>query len=71
MSSETANFMADPEKAIRVANVSTPVVPSNTYHQSRFKLRTYLYDSLLSADFKNLTSSDGTVGKGELYDFIV
>jgi len=25
--------MDDPEKAIRVANVSTPVVPSNTYHE--------------------------------------
>jgi hypothetical protein len=33
MSSETANFIDDPEKAIRVANVSTPVVPSKTYRE--------------------------------------
>lgn len=30
MSSETASFMDDPENEIRVADVSTPVVPSKT-----------------------------------------
>jgi hypothetical protein len=34
MSSDTASFMEEPENEMRVAEVSTPVVPSNTWYKS-------------------------------------
>lgn len=46
MSSDTASFMEEPENAIRVADVSTPEVPSKTYpsagqRRNRKKERTW------------------------------
>ena len=78
MSSETASFIDDPEKAIRVAEVSTPVVPSNTCRLSSVNRMawlergpTHLHDCLFPADFQHLASSDRSIGQGELNDLIV
>ena len=76
MSSETASFMDDPENAILVAEVSTPEVPSNTCRTSTLlrglsKLIADLNNGLFTADFEDLTSTHGAIGKGELDDLVV
>jgi hypothetical protein len=71
MSSDTASFMEEPENEMRVAEVSTPVVPSNTWYKSCTVDATHLDDSLFAADFEDLTTPDGAVGQSELYDFII
>ncbi len=67
MSSETASFMDAPEKAIRVAQVSTPEVPSKTLGKVSVWDRNIrsildLHDSLLPANLEHLTTADGPIG---------